>query len=278
MSAVPEDFLLISQRIIHKIPAGDFMSEQVFKIDLSIFRGPLDLLLYLVRKHELDILNIPMSLITEQYLNYIAVLEQIDVNVVGDFLVMANTLIEIKSQAILPGEEIVEEEIEDPRNELVQLLFAYKEYHDAARDLERRGRQWQLHFPRLENDLPRRPKSWADEPIREVELWDLVSAFGRILRDNAPTAKHHVVYDDTPISTHMQRIYSRLKLENQVDFASFFEPHQHKTTMIGIFLAVLELVRHEYAAIQQDNLFGNITLLYRESTKSPEFADLVSFE
>jgi len=254
------------------------MSEQAFKIDLNIFRGPLDLLLYLVRKHELDILNVPMSLITEQYLDYIAVLEQIDVNAVGDFLVMASTLIEIKSQEILPGEEIVEEEIEDPRNELVQLLLAYKEYHDAARDLERRGREWQLHFPRLENDLPRRPKSWADEPIREVELWDLVSAFGRILRENAPTANHQVIYDDTPISTHMQRIYSRLKRENRVDFASFFEPQQHKTTMIGIFLAVLELVRHEYATVQQDHLFGNITLMYHESSKLPEFADLVSWE
>ena len=255
------------------------MIEQVFKIDLqNTFRGPLDLLLYLVRKHELDILNIPMSLITEQYLDFIAVLEEIDVNAVGDFLVMASTLIEIKSQEILPGEEIIEEEIEDPRNELVQLLLAYKEYHDAARDLEQRGRQWQLHFPRLENDLPRRAKSWADEPIREVELWDLVSAFGRIVRENAPTASHQVIYDDTPISTHMQRIYARLKLEEEVDFTSFFEPGQHKTTMIGIFLAVLELVRHEYALVRQDHLFGKITLSRSESTKLPEFANLVSWK
>ncbi len=254
------------------------MSEQVFHIDLNIFRGPLDLLLYLVRKHELDILNIPMSLITEQYLDYIAVLEQIDVNAVGDFLVMASTLIEIKSLEILPGEEMIEEEIEDPRKELVRQLLAYKEYYDAAQDLEQRGRKWQLQFPRLENDLPKRPKSWADEPIREVELWDLVSAFGRIVRDNAPTSKHQVIYDDTPISTHMQRIFTRLKLEGEVDFASFFEPGQHKTTMIGIFLAVLELARHEYAIVQQNRLFGKITLVYRESSKSLEFADLVSWE
>jgi len=254
------------------------MSEQVFKIDLNIFRGPLDLLLHLVRKHELDILNIPMSLITEQYLDYIAVLEQIDVNAVGDFLAMASMLIEIKSQEILPGDGIIEEEIEDPRNKLVRQLLAYKEFHDAARDLELRGRQWQLHFPRLENDLPRRPKSWADEPIREVELWDVVSAFGRIIRENAPMAKHQVIYDDTPISTHMRRIYARLKLENEVDFASFFEPGQHKTTMIGIFLAVLELVRHEYAAVRQDHVFGKILLAHRENSKLTEFVDLIRWE
>lgn len=249
-----------------------------FCIDLNIFQGPLDLLLYLVRKHELDILNIPISLVTEQYLEHIAILEQLDVNAVGDFLTMASALIEIKSLEILPGEEVVEEEIEDPRKELVQQLLAYKSYCDAAKDLDERGKNWQMHYPRLENDLPRRAKSWAEEPIREVELWDLVSAFGRIIRENVPSAKHQVVYDDTPISTHMQRIFTRLKLERKVDFASFFEPGQHKTTMIGIFLAVLELVRHEYAVVDQNVNFGRITLVYRESSKSLDFANINSYE
>lgn len=246
----------------------------LFKIDLNIFHGPMDLLLYLVRKNELDILNIPISLVTDQYLEYIALLEQIDFNTIGDFLVVASALIEMKSLEVLPGEEPVEIEIESPKNELVQQLLAYKEYCDVAQDLEQRGREWQLHYPRLENDLPRRQKSWAEEPIREVELWDLVSAFGRIMRENVPSAKHQVVYDDTPISTHMQRIHARLKMESEVDFASFFEPGQHKSTMIGIFLAVLELVRHEYATVQQEELFGKITLIYREGSKSLEFANI----
>ena len=245
-----------------------------FCIDLNIYRGPLDLLLFLVKKHELDILNIPMTLITEQYLDYIAVLEQIDVNAVGDFLVMASMLIEIKSLEVLPGEEVIEEEIEDPRRELVQQLLAYKEYYDAANELEARSKEWQLNFPRLENDIPRRPKSWADEPIREVELWDLVSAFGRIVRENAPSAKHQVVYDDTPISTHIQRIHARLKLEETVTFDSLFEPGLHKSTMIGIFLAVLEMVRHEYATVEQEELFGKITIVFRHSSKPLDFANL----
>lgn len=234
----------------------------------------MDLLLYLVRKNELEIVNIPISLITDQYLEYIALLEQIDFNSVGDFLVVATALVEMKSLEVIPGEETVEIEIENPKNELVQQLLAYKEYCDLAQNLEQRSRDWQLHYPRLENDLPRRQKSWADEPIREVELWDLVSAFGRIMRENIPAAKHQVVYDDTPISTHMQRIHTRLKIEVEVDFASFFEPGQHKSTMIGIFLAVLELVRHEYAVVQQEELFGKITLVYRESSKPLEFASI----
>lgn len=249
-----------------------------FSVDLSNFQGPLDLLLYLVRKHELDILHIPMSLIADQYLQYIAVLEQIDVNTVGDFLAMASALVEMKSLEILPGEETVEEEMEDPRKELVQQLLAYKRYCEAARDLETRGKKWQLNYPRVENDLPPRAKSWAEEPIREVELWDLVSAFGRIIRENVPSAKHQVIYDDTPISTHMQRIYARLESEKKVDFASFFEPGQHKTTMIGVFLAVLELVRHEYAFVEQDAPFGRITLVHRESSKPLEFADIGNYD
>ncbi len=219
-----------------------------------------------------------MSLITEQYFEYIAVLEQIDVNAVGDFLAMASTLVEIKSLEVLPGEEVLEEELEDPRKELVHQLLAYKEYCDAAGELEKRGKNWQLRYPRQGNDLPPRPKSWAEEPIREVELWDLVSAFGRIIRENAPAAKHQVVYDDTPISTHMQRIFVRLKQEERVDFDSFFESGQHKTTLIGIFLAVLELVRHEYAVVEQGELFGKITLVYRQSTKPLEFANIGTYE
>lgn len=249
-----------------------------FNVELSLFQGPLDLLLYLVRKHELDILNIPIALITEQYMEHTMILEQIDINAVGDFLAMLSTLVEIKSLEVLPGEQEIEVEMEDPRKELVKKLLAYKEYCDVADKLEKRGKKWQLHYPRLENDLPPRPKSWAEEPIREVELWDLVSAFGRIIRENAPTAKHQVVYDDTPISTHMQRIFARLKQEQTVRFDSLFEPGQHKTTLIGIFLAVLELVRHEYATVAQTESFGPISILYRESSKSLEFANITQYE
>lgn len=232
------------------------------------------MLLYLVRKNELDILNIPITTVLDQYLDHISVLEEIDVNSAGDFLSLASTLIEIKSFEVLPGEESVEEEADDPRQELVRQLLEYKKFCDAANNLQTRSERWQLRFPRLANDLPPRPRNMAEEPIREVELWDLVSAFGRILRENSPKAKHEVIYDDTPISTHMKRIHQRLKNEERIAFRQLFSLGQHKTTLVGIFMASLELVRHEFAEIHQEDNFGEIEMSYRQGGKSLDFAAL----
>src|SRR3990170_9031444 len=151
-----------------------------FSVNLDIFRGPLDLLLYLVRKHELEITDIPLARVIDQYLEYIAVLEQIDVDAVGDFLDVASTLIEIKSRMVLPSDEEVAEELEDPRRELVRRLLEFKQYRDAASMLDERSREWRERFPRMATDQLARPLEPHEQPIREVELWDLVSAFGRV--------------------------------------------------------------------------------------------------
>ncbi len=246
----------------------------MFTIDLNRFNGPLDLLYHLVKKNELDILNIPIATVLEQYLDHIAVLEALDVNAAGEFLALASTLIEIKSFEMLPGEEVVETEIDDPRKELVRQLLEYKRFSDRAAALERRGRDWQKRHPRLANDLPARPKNLAEEPIREVELWDLVSAFSRLMRESSPKSVQEVVYDDTPIVTHMKRIYNRLRLERRLALRQLFEPGFHKSRMIGIFLATLELVRHEHAVVRQDELFGEIELRYHAGGKSLDFINI----
>ena len=141
-----------------------------FRVDLNIFRGPMDLLLYLVRKHEVEIVDIPIAPITDQFLQYFAVLEQLDVNAVGDFLAMASLLIEIKSQQVLPRADEVEEPLDDPRQELVRSLLEYKKFRDAASMLEDRSRAWQQHYPRLASDLPAREREPGRGAIREVEL------------------------------------------------------------------------------------------------------------
>ena len=232
-----------------------------FRVDLNIFRGPLDLLLYLVRKHEVEIVDIPIALITDQYLDYLAVLEQLDVNAVGDFLAMASLLIEIKSQQVLPRGDEVEEELEDPRQELVRRLLEYKQYRDAASMFDERGRAWQQHYPRVAGDLPPRQRNLAEEPIREVELWDLVSAFGRIIRENVATKPSNIVYDDTPIHVHMARILARLIERGRLAFSELFDASLHKSVLIGMFLAVLELVRHHRVRAEQNDLFGEIWML-----------------
>ena len=248
-----------------------------FRVELDIFRGPLDLLLYLVRKHELDILDLPIAPIVDQFLQYLDVLEQLDVNLAGDFLEVASTLIEMKSRMALPrGGEIEEEPLEDPRQELVQRLLEYKKFKDAAGILEERGRQWQQRFPRLSDDLADALRQPAEASFREVELWDLVSAFGRILRENALAQPANIVYDDTPIQVHMERIHGQLTERGRLALSQLFQPGQHKSSLVGIFLAVLELVRHHGAVTEQNHLFGEIWVLPGET--SPESLDLSSAE
>jgi len=247
-----------------------------FRVDLEVFRGPLDLLLYLVRKHEVQIVDLPIAPITDQFIEYLTVLEQIDVNAAGEFLEMASTLVEIKSRLVLPRADEVDEELEDPRQDLVQRLLEYKKYRDAASMLEERSRSWQERFPRLANDLPTRKTDPADEPIRDVELWDLVSAFSRIMREHEQTEGSSIVYDDTPIHVYMEQIHQRVVRDGRLALSEFFPQSAHKSTYIGVFLALLELVRHHGVWAEQNQLFGDIWILPGSAT--PEQLNLQSAE
>lgn len=232
-----------------------------FRVQLDNYSGPLDLLLYLVRKHEVDIGNLLVADIADQFLEHVGVLEQIDVDAVGDFLDLASKLIEIKSQMVLPQQEVTDtEEVEDPRQELVERLLEFKKYRDAAQLLEERGREWQERFPRAANDLPARTTS-EPAPVTGVELWDLVSAFGRVLRDKLAKAETtSITYDDTPVHVYMQQIDERVRDEGSVAFFDLFPTAVHKSTLVGMFLALLELVRYRYALAHQSQRYGDILI------------------
>jgi len=247
-----------------------------FRVDLDVFRGPLDLLLYLVRKHEVEIVDIPIATITDQFLEHLALIEQLDVNAVGDFLEMASTLIEIKSRLVLPHGDEVEDELADPRHELVQRLLEYKKFKDAASLLEEHGRAWQDRFPRLSRELSARGGDLAEQPIHELELWDLVSAFGRIVRDRQATRPSNIVYDDTPIHVYISRIHEQLVARGRLAFTELFRPGMHKSTLVGMFLAVLELVRHFNIHAEQNDQFGEIWLLPGRATASTAAANAES--
>jgi segregation and condensation protein A len=231
-----------------------------FRVELDVFRGPLDLLLYLVRKHEIDVADVPLAAIADQFLQYLEVLSELNINDVGDFIEMASTLIEIKSRMVLPraGEEV--EEIDEAREELVQRLLEYKRFKDAASMLEDRGRRWQQRYTRLADDLPPRKIDPAEQPLHDVELWDLVSAFGRVMRENAAVQPPTIIYDDTPIHVYMERIHERLIAHGRASFSDMFQPGMHKSAMIGVFLAILELVRHHRVSAEQDGVHGEIRI------------------
>ncbi|MBO7724830.1 MAG: segregation/condensation protein A [Thermoguttaceae bacterium] len=247
----------------------DFSEFDRFKVQLGAFCGPMDLLLYLVRKHEVDILDIPVADVTRQYLEFLDVLEVLDLDSIGEFVVTASTLVEIKSFQVLPmEEEVEEEELEDPRRELVSQLLAYKKFCEGAGLLEQRSRIWQRRYPRLSNDLIPKERNPAEEPIQDIVIWDLVSAFGRILRERSPIMQHKVVYDDTPVSVYMQRIYNRLKRERTLEFSRLFDGAVKKSTFVGLFLALLELVRHGFACAEQSTQFGEINISFRDGEKT----------
>lgn len=247
-----------------------------FRIDLPLYRGPLDLLLYLVRRQELELSELSLATLVDQYVEYLDLLQELDLAGIGDFLDLASTLLEMKSQAALPklvDPDETEEIVDNPASELVQRLLQYKEIRDAAAVLDEMGSRWQNRYERLADDLPRKRLDPADQPILDLQIWDLVSAFGRIMREAGGPPETEVVYDDTPIHVYMQRIHTSLRDRDRVALIELLEGGIHKSALIGWFLATLELTRHHGAAVQQDD-FGDIVVVrtqdYRESLQVNE--------
>ena len=247
-----------------------------FRVSTDLFRGPVDLLLFLVRRHELDLSEVPLSKVATQYIDYLEILKEIEIDAVGDFIDVASLLVEMKSRAVLPRTDVEEEDFaSDPRDDLVQRLLLYKKFKDAAVQLEEKGLRWQNRYRRMADDLPPRRTDYSDQPIVDVELWDLVSAFGRVLRDSLPKPEANIIYDDTPIQVYMKRIHKRLVTEHQVSFTSLFEEGMHKSAMVGIFLAILELARHHNVHTRQGSLHEDILVVPGEGFKTnSEFTDV----
>ena len=230
-----------------------------YQVDLDIFRGPLDLLLYLVKRQEVDISEIPIARVAEQFLEYLRVIELIDVERAGDFLVMAATLMEIKSKMLLPQNDQAAQEDADPRLDLVRQLIEYKKFKDAALLLEAQAERQQSRLARQPLELPREP-SLAEQPIRQVELWDLVSAFGRLMRETLALQPQQIVVDQTPVHVYMEALLRRLETEPRLTFSAVFTPPHNRSRLVGLFLAVLELIKAGQIAAEQPEVFGEIWL------------------
>ncbi|QDU09198.1 segregation and condensation protein A [Gimesia aquarii] len=239
------------------------MTTAQYRVDLNIYSGPLDLLLYLIRRNELDILDFPIASITASFNEFLDVLELIDLDLVGDFIVMASTLTEIKSRMILPRaeEEEIAEVIDDPRSDLIQQLLEYKKFKDAATALEEHAAEWQEHYPRLSDERPKTGKDPSEDLIKEVELWDLVSALARVVKRKEVEEESSITYDDTPISTYVERIGEKVREQGRLAFSDFFEGEKLRSRIIGIFLAILELLRHHQFRAEQPIEYGEIWIM-----------------
>lgn len=236
-----------------------------YRVQLDIYHGPLDLLLYLVRRHELDVMDLPMAEITRQFLEFLDALKFLDVDGVGEFVVTAATLMEIKSRTALPQadeeDEAPAEADDDPRGDLVARLLEYKRYRDAAAALEEHAAQWRERFPRLADDRPGSGKDPAADRLKEVELWDLVSALVRVLKKKEVERTSRIRYDETPISVYIERISTRVRSEGRTAFSTFFDGANDRSRIVGVFLAILELLRHHAFRAEQPVDFGEIWIL-----------------
>lgn len=245
----------------------------MFQVALPNYRGPLDLLLYLVRKHELEPSAVSLAAVTNQFIDYLATLEAIDLTPVGEFIEIASTLLEIKSRVALPHGEEEEEVVDANREDLVARLLEYKQYRDAASLLEDRGREAQKRFGRVADDFSQGDPDLAAQPIREVELWDLVGAISRLLRDANASRATSIVYDETPIHVFMERIHERLLKDESFALSELFAAKMHKSTMISTFLALLELVRHHQVSTDQSDVHGEVWIHRGRGFRTDELPD-----
>ena len=243
-----------------------------FKVSLDVFSGPLDLLLYLVKKHEVDVTEVPIAVIAQEFCDHLAVLEELSIEQVGEFVELASVLLEIKARALVPRPEEQEAEVEPIREDLVQRLLEYKQYRDAAALLEDRARQWELRFPRIHTEEAPARTGPAEVAIGDAHVWDLVGALTRVLAKREKRRPRQIVHDDTPIEVHIERIETLVAEQGRVAFSTLFDDDMPRSRLVGIFLAALELVRRGRLSTRQDGLFEEIWLLPR----SPASADPAS--
>lgn len=235
-----------------------------YRIDTGFFAGPLDLMLYLVRKTEIDICTVSLSTITKDFVAYIDVLDFLDFDLIGDFVVTASTLLEIKSREVLPTQTETIADTDDPEesgSDLIARLMEYRRYKEASRLLDDRASEWLERYPRLSSDRPNIKRDHSEDRIREVELWDLVSALARIVRMPDIEREVAIRMDETPMSVFQEQIRDRIAAEGRVAFSSLFDDQKVQSRIVGIFLAILELIRHEHYRSEQPVDFGDIWIL-----------------
>ncbi len=246
------------------LPQDLFIPPDALKVVLGSFQGPLDLLLYLIRKQNIDVLDIPMVKITEQYLHYIAQMEAYQFDLAAEYLLMAAMLVEIKSRLLLPRPEEIEEGEVDPRAELVRRLLAYEQMKLAAQGLDA--------LPRAGRDF-----AWAYLPLEiaveaklpEVYITDLTQAWLGILSRAKHTRSHEVIKETISVRAQMTAILRRLNGHGICRFHDLFNPEQGVAYVVVNFIALLELAKEGLVGIVQEDSFGEIRIsLHHEGAHS----------
>jgi segregation and condensation protein A len=228
-----------------------------YEVKLEIFEGPLDLLLHLIRKNEVDVFDIPIATITEQYLAYLDLMKALNISLAGDFLVMASTLVHIKSRMLLPGAQ--GEDTEDPRMEIARPLLEYLKLKEAAEDLTGREiLERDVFARRLAPELKSQLQS--EEPMMEVSLFQLIDAFKRVVEERLPGATISFQKEEWSLKDKTTQIMDRLKTQGPFFFIELFDQDRTISEFVVTFLALLELVQMGLVRIVQAHLDADILL------------------
>ncbi|MCP4650025.1 MAG: segregation/condensation protein A [PVC group bacterium] len=239
-----------------------------YKIKLEIFEGPLDLLLYLIKKNHLNIHDITISEVTEQYLQYLELMRLLDLNIAGEFLVMAATLMHIKSKMLLPPEENeTDEQIEeDPRDELVKKLLEYKKFKEMAGYLEEKETEQSDIFKRV--SIPDEIEG-DEEVFFETSVFDLINAFSKALKDIPKDIFREIIKDEFTVEGKIHDLLHVLVKKRKISLNELFVSSRNKYEVIASFLAVLELMRQKEIVVAQKGLFGEIVVFLNEERILP---------
>jgi segregation and condensation protein A len=243
------------------VPEGveSILPEDVPQIHLPLFEGPLDLLLYLIRREKIDIHDIPIAPITRQYMEYLDLMRELNLDVAGEFMVMAATLIHIKSKMLVPiepTEAATDEELVDPREELVRRLLEFQRYKEAAGVLHQQAQIRAAQWTRPETVLPKFDD--AGEEMLEAGLYDLVFAFKELLERRKTLIAHEVEDEGPPLEARMDELLAMIREGESLEFLELFAGLETKAAMIVTFLALLELVRLKRVRVYQRGMFGPI--------------------
>lgn len=240
-----------------------------YEIKLDVFQGPLDLLLHLIEKEEVDIYNIPIAIITEKYLDYLQTLQMLNLEVVGDFLVMAATLMQIKVKMLLPqtalnSEETGEDGEVDPRWELAQKLLEYKKIKEASLSLQQLENSQSLMYTRIGGEFADKKITAAVDPLKDLSVWDLVDAFKVILDSLEERPINTLPKQEISIKQRMTEIMDLVSKDGKMLFQKVFAEVKTRLGLVTCFLAALELIRLRKITASQISLFGDIILTIPE--------------
>lgn len=257
----PAPLARVSGKPVVDLPRDLYIPPDALAVFLEAFEGPLDLLLYLIRRQNMDILDIDVSEITKQYMDYIGAVEAMRFELAAEYLVMAATLAEIKSRMLLPRQETEDEEEIDPRAELIRRLQQYERFKQAAEDIDQ--------MPRLERDnftgsaaLPKMPSS---QPHPDVDLREILLALQGVLKRADLFTSHHVEKERLSTRERMSAILSVLRDDQFVTFESLFTPEEGRLGVVVSFLATLELVKEQLIEVVQAEVLGPIHVRARAS-------------